>query len=90
MNVLQPFLDKRNGLTLKHFFDIIISLMLETTHVRAAGLRLIQRLHGMIKFILIPKASHCQKSGNKMSNWVIGLILHLRQNSTYNLHIKKW
>lgn len=42
----------------------------------------------MVKLILIRKASHGQKCGNNMSNLVIDLSLHIRQNRTYNLHIK--
>lgn len=49
--------------------------MYARNNTRAAGLRF-QRLHGMVKFTLVHKPSHGQKSGNKMGNWVIDLSLH--------------
>lgn len=57
-------------------------------NIRAALLRFIQTLRGMVKFILICKASHGKKRGNKMSNWVTDLTLNIIQNCIYNMHIK--
>lgn len=57
-------------------------------NTRTAGLRFIQRLHGMVEFVFIRKASHVQNKGDKMSNLVIDLTLHIRQNSTYDMQNK--